>query len=288
MRHDEGDIDAVLTGVLIDPLHPTHIALTAIATVDLVAVVHTVFIPREEVHTDEVHAHISVVLEEGLEVLLSSRVIGEHPTELIILRGVEDILILLGIVAQATDGDAVSTWDDRIGIAIVQPEGIVVDPELEPLSLELGDDRRELDLGRALILLRAAVARHVSVVPTHSSEAIGDEHIVAVGLELGSDEVDSFIPVLLGEDIGERAILLLLTQCAIDAPVERSIVHTRVLSQWRQALRRVDLVDAEVTRHVPRVAIAAGHESCQRQCGDEIFLHIPIVLLESSAMHRYT
>ena len=65
------------------------------------------------------HAHISVVLEEGLEVLLSSRVIGEHPAELIILRGMEDILILLGIVAQATDGDAISTWDDRIGIAIV-------------------------------------------------------------------------------------------------------------------------------------------------------------------------
>ena len=203
MRHDEGDIDAVLTGVLIDPLHTTHIALTAIATVDLVAIVHTVFIPREEVHTDEVHAHISVVLEEGLEVLLCSRVIGEHPAELIVLRGVEDILILLGIVAQATDGDAVSTWDDRIGIAIVQPEGIVVDPELEALSLELSDDRRELDLGRALILLRAAVARHISVVPTHSSEAIGDEHIVAVGLELGSDEVNSFIPILLGEDIGE-------------------------------------------------------------------------------------
>ena len=78
--------------------------------------------------------------------------------------------------------------------------------------------------------MRAAVARHISVVPTHSSEAIGDEHIVAVGLELGSDEVNSFIPVLLGEDIGEGAILLLLTQGAIDAPVERSIVHTRVLS----------------------------------------------------------
>ena len=110
-----------------------------------------------------------------------------------------------------------------------------------------------------------AVAGHVTVVAAHGGKTVGDEHVVAVGLQVGGHIVDGFVPVGLGEDIGIRAVFLLLAQRTIEAPVEGRVVHALLLGQRGETYGGVFLVDTKVTGDIPLVAVAARQKGGEGQ-----------------------
>ncbi len=152
------------------------------------------------------------MLEESLEVLLGTRMTGNDPPKILILVRMQHILVESGIIAQAAHLDGIRSRDDGIGVCIVEPERTVVDTEFQALGLQHGHDILELHFRRVLVFPYMTVASHVTVITAHGREAIGNEHIIAVGLEILRHVIAGFLPVVHGKDVWERAFLLLLAQ----------------------------------------------------------------------------
>ena len=87
VRHNKRSEDAILLCRLGDVSQSTGIAFATIATADDThTAVFAVFVPREEVHTDEFNAEFFVVLEESVDVFFAAGILSHSPVEPFVFR----------------------------------------------------------------------------------------------------------------------------------------------------------------------------------------------------------
>ena len=214
MRHHQRSEDTVFLGCLGDIGHGSGIALTAIATAnDTHTSVLAVLIPGEEVHADKVYTEILVVLEESVDIFLASGILGHGPMKPVILyTGV--LNLRLSIIIEVGKGIVGSF---NLGLTgTVNPERVVIHAEFQSLGLAFGHQVFQRD---------GAILGHVArgIGGEHGDETVGADHVIAVGLEVGSHKVDHLVP-LVGRNVdGGDTLALLFVAVFIHAPVERCL-----------------------------------------------------------------
>ena len=136
MRHDERSEDSIFLSRLSDVSQCPGVGLTSIATAyDAYATVSAIFIPREEVHTDETDSQLLIVLEESVDILLCALLGADHPCEPLIL-GLRVLHLCAAIIDNLPKG-AVGSLNGSVKRAM-NPERVVIDSQLETLGSTLG------------------------------------------------------------------------------------------------------------------------------------------------------
>ena len=136
--HDKRSENAIFLCRLCNVSQGTGIVLTAIATsYDTNTAVLAVLIPREEVHTDEVHTQFLVMLEESVDIFLATRILGHSPVEPLVF-GARVLHSSLPVVIQVGKGIVCSL--NPCFTRTVNPQRVVIYTQFEPLGLALGHE----------------------------------------------------------------------------------------------------------------------------------------------------
>ena len=153
-------------------MHGERIALATIATTsDTDVAILSILIPREEVHSDELYTHLLVMLEEAIDILLATGILGYSPREIHVLGSrMRQLVLILAIIEEVVEGIFRAFY---LGFSwTMNPERIVIDTQFQALRLTLGCN--------VLKSLRTIMG-HITalILGKHWDETIRTNHVIA-------------------------------------------------------------------------------------------------------------